>query len=325
MASLQRNQALAKAVATFGDAIPSVAQVNGILAEAERNREHASKATRECKEAWDEASRSHTIANSGFGSIRDEVDRRLARAVARRLLLYIIERLLPDGEIVIGIDDSIERRWGARIKARGIYRDPVRSSNGLKTSGLRWLSLMVTVPIPWAARTWALPFLTILAPSARWSETHGKRHKTLTDWGRQAILQTKRWLPNRRLVFVADSSFSALGLLAAVSRHVCVITRLRLDASPFRPPPRRRKGQRGRPPLKARALPKLSATVWSSVVVSQWYNAQRNASCWSPPAPRSGTMPASRRCRSAGCWSAIRPASMSHPRFSARTWMRHRR
>ena len=118
-------------------------------------------------------------------------------------------------------------------------------------------------------------------PSARWSETHGKRHKTLTDWARQAILQTKRWLPNRCLVFVADAGFSALGLLAAVRRHVCVITRLRLDAALFRPPPKRRKGQRGRPPLKGRRLPTLSdrlaskKTVWSSVVVSQWYNAQQ--------------------------------------------------
>jgi hypothetical protein len=99
--------------------------------------------------------------------------------------------------------------------------------------------------------------------------------------GRQAILQTKRWLPNRRLVFVADSSFSALGLLAAVHRHVCVITRLRLDAALFRPAPKRRKGQKGRPPLKGGRLPTLSArlaskkTVWSSLVVSQWYNAQQ--------------------------------------------------
>ena len=116
------------------------------------------------------------------------------QAVARRLLLYIIERLLPDGEVVIGIDDTIERRWGARINARGIYRDPVRSSKGhfVKTSGLRWLSLMVAVPIPWAKRTWALPFLTILAPSARWSEANGKRHKTLTTWARQAILESIR-------------------------------------------------------------------------------------------------------------------------------------
>src|SRR4051794_7388307 len=92
-------------------------------------------------------------------------------------------RLPARGEVVIGIDDTIERRWGAKIKARGIYRDPVRSSHGhfVKASGLRWLSLMVMVPIPWVGRCWALPFLTVLAPSERWSSEHGRRHKTLTD------------------------------------------------------------------------------------------------------------------------------------------------
>lgn len=207
-----------------------------------------------------------------------------ARAVARRLLVYVLDQLLPDdGPVVIGFDDTIERRWGAKIKARGIYRDPVRSSKGhfVKTSGLRWLSLMVVVPIPWANRKWALPFLTILAPSQRWSETHGRRHKTLTDWARQAILQTKRWLPARPLIFVGDSSFAAIELIAAVRQHVCLITRLRLDANLFKPAPKRRPGQRGRPRLKGRQLPKLSAvldnpkTVWSITVVSQWYNAQQ--------------------------------------------------
>ena len=79
--------------------------------------------------------------------------RRDARSVARRRLRHVLDRLLPDGPVVIGIDDTIERRWGAKIKARGIYRDPVRSSKGhfVKTSGLRWLSLMVVVPIPLAA------------------------------------------------------------------------------------------------------------------------------------------------------------------------------
>jgi DDE superfamily endonuclease len=140
---------------------------------------------------------------------------------------------------------------------------------------------MVAVPIPWAGRTWALPFLTILAPALRWSKTHRKRHKTLTDGARQAILQTKRWLPHRPLVVVADSSLSALGLLAAVCRHVGVITRLRLDANLFKPAPKHRKGQRGRPPRKRLRLPKLNAvlanknTVWTSVVVSQWYNEQQ--------------------------------------------------
>jgi DDE superfamily endonuclease len=206
-----------------------------------------------------------------------------ARALAQRLLLHLLDRLLPSGPVVIGIDDTIERRWGAKIKARGIYRDPVRSSKGhfVKTSGLRWLSLMVVVPIRWSGRNWALPFLTILAPSARWSETHRRRHKTLTDWARQAVLQTKRWLPNRLLVFVADSGFAVLELLAAVRNHVCVITRLRLDAALYKPAPPRRKGQRGRSRLKGSRLPPLKTvlnskkTVWTTVVVAQWYNAQQ--------------------------------------------------
>jgi len=206
-----------------------------------------------------------------------------SKAVARRLLLHLLDQLLPDGPVVIGIDDTIERRRGARIKARGIYRDPVRSSKGhfVKTSGLRWLSLMVVVPIRWSGRHWALPFLTVLAPSARWSEKHRKQHKTLTDWARQAILQTKRWLPNRLLIFVADSGFAALELLAAVRHRGCVITRLRLDAALYKPAPPRRKGQRGRTPLKGPRLPTLRAvlankkSVWTTVVVSQWYNAQQ--------------------------------------------------
>ena len=206
-----------------------------------------------------------------------------ARDVARRLLRHLLATFWPDGEVVIAIDDTIERRWGAKIKARGIYRDPVRSTKGqfVKTSGLRWLCLAVMVPVPFANRRWALPFLTVLAPSARWSEDQGKRHKTLTDRARQAILQTKRWLADRRVVIVADSSFAALELIAAVRRHVCLITRLRLDASLFEPAPERRAGQRGRPRLKGKRLPKLSAvladpaTVWTRVTMAEWYGGQR--------------------------------------------------
>ena len=186
---------------------------------------------------------------------------------------------LPAGEVVIGIDDTIERRWGARIKARGIYRDPVRSSHGhFVASGLRWLSLMVVVPIPWAGRRWALPFLTVLAPSERWSDARGRRHKKLTDWARQAILQAKHWLAKRRVIIVAAySGFAALDLIAAVRRHVCLVTRLRLDASLFAPAPARRPGQLGRPRLKGARLPKLAAvladpgTVWSSITLQDRY------------------------------------------------------
>src|SRR4051794_13556418 len=94
-----------------------------------------------------------------------------SRALAHRLLQLLVAAFVPDGPVVIGVDDSIERRWGARIAARGIYRDPVRSSRGhfVKASGLRWLSLMLLAPVPWARCVWGLPFLTVLAPSERYA------------------------------------------------------------------------------------------------------------------------------------------------------------
>jgi hypothetical protein len=76
--------------------------------------------------------------------------------VARALLVQVLDTFLPAGEVVVGVDDTIERRWGPKITARGIYRDPVRSSRHfVRASGLRWLSLMVMVPTPWANRRWA--------------------------------------------------------------------------------------------------------------------------------------------------------------------------
>lgn len=221
---------------------------------------------------------------TGFGRYHEVLNRARwdARDVSRRLLLHMLAVLWPSGEVVIAIDDTIERRWGPKIKARGIYRDPVRSTKGqfVKTSGLRWLSLAVVLPVPFAGRRWALPFLTVLAPSARWSEAQGRRHKTLTDWARQTILQSKRWLADRTVVVVADSSFSALDLIATVRRHVCLITRLRLDASLYEPAPTRQPKQKGRPRLKGQALPKLSAvladpkTVWTRIIMAEWYGGQ---------------------------------------------------
>lgn len=91
------------------------------------------------------------------------------REASRILLGLLINRFVPTGPMVLGIDDTIERRRGKRIQAKGIYRDPVRRSHShfVKASGLRGVSLMLLAPVPWAARIWALPFLTCLAPSER--------------------------------------------------------------------------------------------------------------------------------------------------------------
>src|ERR671913_2561272 len=108
-------------------------------------------------------------------------------ALAERLLALPVTAFVPDGPVVVALDDTLERRWGRRVRARGIYRDPVRPSHGhfVKASGLRWLSLMLVVPVPWAGRAWALPFLTVLAPSERSARGRGGRPQRPTDWGRE--------------------------------------------------------------------------------------------------------------------------------------------
>ncbi len=200
-------------------------------------------------------------------------------ASGRLLCLLVAVFVAADAPVVIGLDDTIERRWGPKIRARGIYRDPVRSSKGhfVKTSGLRWLSAMLLVRVPWAGRLMALPFLTLLAPSERFYADRPRAHKTLLDWARQAALQIHRWLPARRIVLVADSAFAAIEFLAAVRSHVSVVTRLRLDANLFAPPPPRRKGP-GRPALKGHRMPKLAARLddprvtWRLLTVPLWYS-----------------------------------------------------
>jgi hypothetical protein len=113
---------------------------------------------------------------------------------SRILLMLLVHMGANSGPLVFGIDDTIERRRGAKITAKGIYRDPVRSSHShfVKASGLRWLSVMFMLKIPWAQRTWAMPFLTVLAPSERYYGERRQQQKKLTDWARQIILQVRR-------------------------------------------------------------------------------------------------------------------------------------
>jgi DDE superfamily endonuclease len=180
---------------------------------------------------------------------------------ARLLLMLIVAAFVPEGLVVIGLDDTIERRKGSRIAAKGIYRDPVRASKGcfVKVSGLRWLSLMVVARVPFARAAWGLPFLTVLCPSERAAGKAGQRHKKLTDWARQALLQVSRWLPGRTIVVVADSGYAVIELCLALVGKAVMISRLRLDARLFEPAPPRRPGQPGRPRRVGGELPKLSA------------------------------------------------------------------
>ena len=222
------------------------------------------------------------------------------------LLGLLINAFAIRGPVIMGLDDTIERCRGAKIKAKGIYRDPVRSSHGhfVKASGLRWLSLMLLAPVPWAKRVWALPFLTVLAPSERYYQGKGRKHKKLTEWARQLVLQARRWLPKRLLVVVADSGFAVIELLwqlRQLKNPICMITRLRLDAALYEPAPTT-PAKRGRPRKKGKRLPTLEKvaedkhTRWKRLIVQEWYGEKKrnieitsNTAVWfhsgQPPLP----------------------------------------
>jgi hypothetical protein len=201
---------------------------------------------------------------------------------AGQVLLGLIVAVIPrDWPIVLAADDTIERRGGRRIKARGCYRDPVRSSRKhvVKCFGLKWVSLAVLMPVPWSDRPWALPFLTTLS----WPEGTGRRsaHKTSIDLAQQMVLQVRRWLPERELILVTDGGFAAVELARACQRHrVTMICRLRLDAAVYHPPGPRPPGRRGPTPKKGPRQRRLtewarrSDTPWQEVVVD-WYGGRR--------------------------------------------------
>ena len=104
------------------------------------------------------------------------------RLAARILLMLLLQHPdQGDGPLVFGTGETLERRRGPKIKSLGIYRDAARSSRSrlVKVGGLRWVSLMRLGQVPRAGRYWALPFLTVLAPSERYFRQRGRLHKKL--------------------------------------------------------------------------------------------------------------------------------------------------
>jgi DDE superfamily endonuclease len=205
-----------------------------------------------------------------------------ARQGSRILLGLLITWFVPSGAtIVLGADDTVERRSGRKIIAKGCYRDAVRSTKKhvIRCFGLKWVSMMLLVPVPWSRRVWALPFLTTLCwPAEQGSQ---RRHKTSVDWVRQMMKQVCRWLPGHLLVLVVDGGFAAVSLaLACVKHHVTMVSRLRWDAALYHPPAPQPKGKRGPKPLKGKRQRSLQRwaertdTPWETVEVN-WYRGER--------------------------------------------------
>jgi hypothetical protein len=198
---------------------------------------------------------------------------------SRILLGLLLKAFVPDGQpVVIGVDDTVERRRGRKSRNKGIYRDPVRSSRGffVTVEGLRWLSFQLLARPGFARRTGGLPFLTVLCCSERANAERQRPHRTVPQnavWGMRLIA---RWLPNRRLVLVGDGAFASLAVFQRLRDEAVCVARCRMDARFFNHPPLRQAGQKGRPrvvgtrQLTSRTRAIRKATKWVSMTIPGW-------------------------------------------------------
>jgi hypothetical protein len=198
--------------------------------------------------------------------------------------LLVIGFVPPGSALIVAADETLERRQGDKIKAKSVFRDAARSSKRHKVTsyGLRWVSMALLVPVPWSKRVWALPFLTVLAPSEKTNQANGKRHKTSIDWIGQMIGQVRRWLPERQIVLVVDGGLAAIKLgqrCIGYANPVTYVSRLRLDAGLYDWPSLQPKGKRGPKPKKGSRQPTLKArlhdpaTVWQTITIG-WYRGE---------------------------------------------------
>lgn len=204
-----------------------------------------------------------------------------------KILLGLLVQLLPASlPILIVVDDTIERRNGRRIKAKGCYRDACRSTQKLvvKCYGLKWVCFMLIIPLPWCKRSWALPFMTILAPSKKANQARNREHKTSIDWTILAVRIIVRWL-KRSFILIGDGGFACIRLgHSCVKNNVILVSRLRLDVALYELGPTPAKGQRGRRREKGKRFSSLKqlandpAQSWREATVN-WYRGETKQVC----------------------------------------------
>lgn len=202
-----------------------------------------------------------------------------------KLLFGLLIALLPNAwPILIAADETLERRKGKKIKAKGCYRDAVKSSQStvVKCFGLKWECMTLIVPLPFCSRPWALPFMTVLAPSKKANKASGKKHKTSIDWTVSMMQVVSRWLHGKSWCLIGDGAYACFRLAhACIKKKVTLISRLRLDAQLYEYPEPSPPTKRGRKKIKGERI-QLKAYLdnenhsWESCSV-KWYGGKMKA------------------------------------------------
>jgi hypothetical protein len=173
--------------------------------------------------------------------------------------------VVPTGPVGLGSAEPMARRRGAPMAATGLERAPGRASPPplVQARGRRGIRLMLLAPLPWAARSGARPWLTVLSPAARSDPPGGRPPQPLWDRARQAVWLGRRWRPARERVVVGAHPDAALAWREAVQHAGGGSTRVRRAAALYEPAPPRTSKPHGRPRQTGMRLP-TRAKIWPS-------------------------------------------------------------
>ena len=196
---------------------------------------------------------------------RTDYQRVLSRApwsglrLACSLTDFLLRHLVPDGEVVLVGDDTVDGHPGRRVYGKARHRDAVRSSHSYTAwrYGHKWVVLTVLVRFPFAARPWALPVLVDLYRSPEDDRRRRRPHRTPAQLMCRLLRLTLLRFPGRRLVFVGDAGYGTHEVARFCRRHrerLTLVSKLHPEANLFDPPPPYRGN--GRPPVKGRRRPK---------------------------------------------------------------------
>jgi hypothetical protein len=182
-----------------------------------------------------------------------------AWALARTLITFLLDYVVPPGPVLLAGDDTVTEHPGPKVFGKGRHRDGVRSSHSYTAYrwGHKWVVVSVLVKLPFATRPWALPVLVALYRPPEWDQVHGKRHKTPAHMARLLLARLMRWFPERHFILVGDSGYGTSETARFCQqhhRHLTLVSKFYGDAALYEPPPPRTRRTIGRPRVKGQKL-----------------------------------------------------------------------
>jgi hypothetical protein len=201
-------------------------------------------------------------------------------ALARTLLAFLLDHVVPPGPVLLAGDDTVTEHPGPHVFGKGRHRDGVRSTHSYTAYrwGHKWVVLSVLVKLPFATRPWALPVLVALYHPPEWDRVHRRRHKTPAHIARLLLARLMRWFPERHFIIVGDTGYGTSETARFCRQHHCrltLVSKVYGDAALYEPPPTRRRSTIGRPRVKGQKLPSPQEVVARSTgrtrLMVVWY------------------------------------------------------